>query len=286
MSVTPEPQTDKSSFLPAYGTASLLCAVFAIVFSKVGSIVIDAVRQSAEVPADTASMVRGISIAAMILFGIMLLLAVGFGVLSLAGYGKRRKTSRPIFGVIGIVLAAFMAWVMWGSIQYVRVAAHRAGTETESIVKDEYGIELKRPAEDWLLFTDEETKRSNPLALTGAMIQTRNIDEIIMGLVFVEEVQEQEFSGFTPDDWSKILIQTSGVLDPAIEVVQSTTFQGRDATMIQYTGIAPSGVQIRTRQIIIQDGPRVIRIYCAGSSEHTDAGGAAFQPFFDAVTVR
>jgi hypothetical protein len=236
MSATPEPQPDKPSFLPAYGTTSLLCAVFAIVFSKVGSIVIDAVRQSAEVPAETASMVRGISITSMILFGIMLLLAVGFGVLSLAGYGKRQRTSRPIFGVLGIVLAVFMAWVMWGSIQYAREAARqaaeRAGAEPESIVKDEYGIELKRPAENWLLFTDDETKRSNPLALTGAMIQTRNIDEVIMGLVFVEEVSEQEFSGFTSDDWSNILIQTSGLLEPAIEMAQPTTFQGRDATLV------------------------------------------------------
>jgi hypothetical protein len=107
-----------------------------------------------------------------------------------------------------------------------------------------------------------------------------------MGLVFVEEVSEQEFSGYTPDDWSNILIQTSGVLEPAIEVAQPTTFQGRDATLVQYTGRAPNGTHIRTRQIIIQDGPRVIRFYCAGSSEHIDAAGAAFQPFFDAVTVR
>lgn len=307
----PEPPT----FLPAYGTAALLCAVFAVVFSRVASIVIDAVRESVEGPADTASMVRGVSIAFMVLFGVMILLALGFGLLSLAGYGKRRGTSRPILGTLGIALAGFMAWVMLGSVQAARHAAARHATEQarnenqpivdqsiadKPIILAEHGIELARPAGPWLLVTEEEAKRANPLALAGAMTQTRNIEKVIMGLVFVEEVNEREFSGLTPDDWANLVAQSTQLPDVVIEAAESTTFpardatfqgrdatvQGREAIVVQFTSTSPNGAQIRTRQIIIPDGARVIRLYCAGSVTNTDAEGGAFQPFFEAVTVR
>lgn len=299
-------EPEAAGFWPAFGSASLILAAFAFGFSKLGSMVIQEMMDAAENPAAAAATVRWVSLGVMVVFAVMLLFAIGLGLASLAGFGKRQGTSRPVFGLLGIGLAGIMAWGLVDSLMYARQRAEQARAEgrviggqsadggaavegalaEERVVLAEHGIELAKPAGAWMLGSPEETKRANPMALASAMNRTTDIEKVILGMVFVEQVDEREFSGLTPDDWANLASQASQAPEVEIEKAEEMTFQGREATLVQFTSRGPKGGRIRTRQIIIPDGPRVVRLFCAGSTGHTDAAGAAFAPFFEAVTVR
>ena len=279
-----EATEEERGFLPAYGTASIVLAVFAIVFSKVGSLVINSAREVSESPAEGATTIQGVALVVLNLVALMIVLALAFGVLSLFGWGKREGTSRPLLGVLGVLLAGFMGWVTLSSLQLARQAA--GNDSTRPVASDEHGIEITWPGGFWLILKEQELKQVNPAAVAGAVNQFREDEPTLLGLVFVEEVETREFSGLSPDDWVNILLQTSQSENPTIEIAEPTDFRGRDATLVQFTTDAPDGSRIRARIIVFLDDTRIIRLFCGGPLEHADLEGTACQPFFDSVKLK
>lgn len=292
-------------FLPAYGRASFLLAVFAFFWLFVVGFAIENVQIAAApntLDAEQTGFLRTIAVisvaASAIAFGAA---AAVFGLLSLLGFGKVQGTSRPGLGCFGIVLGGAIALIPLllfpvhravsrapqAAVQRAREAEPKAdhGMSNAGIQLTARHLALDPPGDGWKLFEGDAARGFNPEAeAVGA--KKLNDTEALVAVVTFADVDLEEYTN--PVDLraaAQRLIESVGWQDLILEHVENGQLCELQTGIASATGRAPNGTENRVRYVVFGWRGQLVGILLAGPTTQTDSKGTAFKPFMDSIRL-